>query len=276
MQISPLSSIRSSTHSAIFTSVPLSMRSTLRVLFALTMLAFVPGCSWIPWFKSDAANCMDNNSCETAENTTTKDGLDQPWYCYGAAKNEPWDCVRKKDSSKIKTIAVNQEPSQEEVSFEDSGYGESGYGESGYQESRSADDGNTSNTPGTSRAELKVSDEISFAHKSVVSASDLAGIGASPLFPTDSTYAVQLIALQSIDALQVYAAAHQIDEPLYVRINSQQQNWYVLLLDTYPTREEAEAAASNWEAVHQPESRPWVRPLGPLIQAVEEAAANDM
>ncbi|MBT4492056.1 MAG: hypothetical protein HOC70_02360 [Gammaproteobacteria bacterium] len=78
---------------------------------------------------------------------------------------------------------------------------------------------------------------------------------------------MQLIALQTIEEIVVFAADHKITTPNYVRIRSQGNDWYVLILGIYDDEGEADRVAAEWAADHQPLSKPWVRPLGPLKRA---------
>ena len=89
-------------------------------------------------------------------------------------------------------------------------------------------------------------------------------------FPDDA-YAVQLIALQSINEVENFATMYNIKKPMYVHLDSQDSDWYVLILDVFDTQVTAIEAANDWELKHNPNSRPWVRPLGPLKRAVTRA-----
>lgn len=80
-------------------------------------------------------------------------------------------------------------------------------------------------------------------------------------------YAVQIVAMSSMEALQSFAKEHLLNDALTARVESNDKLFYVLLLGTYETRTDANAAAAS-----RPEPlvniQPWVRKVGSLQDAV--------
>jgi len=81
-------------------------------------------------------------------------------------------------------------------------------------------------------------------------------------------YAVQLIALRSLDGVLEYAGLNGIQAPKFVRTRIDDANWYVLILGAYSNREKAEAAKAEWETAGVRRVEPWIRRLGPLQEAI--------
>jgi septal ring-binding cell division protein DamX len=89
---------------------------------------------------------------------------------------------------------------------------------------------------------------------------------------SNTSFAIQLIALQTLEQVTEYVEEFNLNPPMYVKIRSQDSDWYVVLLGIYETRPEADAASEKWAASHDPSSRPWVRPMHPLRKAANLAA----
>jgi len=88
---------------------------------------------------------------------------------------------------------------------------------------------------------------------------------------SNSSFAVQLIALQTLEEVAQYTEKFNLNPPMSVKIRSQGSDWYVVLLGIYETRAEADAVSEKWASSHDPSSRPWVRPLHPLRKAANLA-----
>lgn len=83
-------------------------------------------------------------------------------------------------------------------------------------------------------------------------------------------YAVQVVALSSMAALEDFRTAHRLSGVLGAQVESGGRVYYVLLLGVYETLADARAAAES-----RPESlqatTPWIRKLGTLQAAVMRA-----
>lgn len=84
-------------------------------------------------------------------------------------------------------------------------------------------------------------------------------------------YAVQLIALESERKILNYARDNGLKYPLYAQIQSQGRTLYVLLLGCYPNRLSAVRAKDEWSTSQQLTSKPWIRDLGSLQDAIRLA-----
>lgn len=84
-------------------------------------------------------------------------------------------------------------------------------------------------------------------------------------------YAVQLIALQSERQILNYARDNGLKYPLYAQIQSQGRTLYVLLLGCYPDRLSAARAKDEWGITKKLTSKPWIRDLGSLQDAIRLA-----
>lgn len=83
-------------------------------------------------------------------------------------------------------------------------------------------------------------------------------------------YAVQLIALDSDQAVAALAERLAIPELVRVRIESGGRLFHVLLLGDYANRRDAEVASAGMVR-RMPSLDPWVRSVGPLQDAVRRA-----
>ena len=84
-------------------------------------------------------------------------------------------------------------------------------------------------------------------------------------------YAVQVIALDTLAAIQDFAAKVGGDDPRYVQILGNQDNeLYALLIGFYPNRRAAQEAALDWIEQNPSESEPWVRSTASLHRAVKQ------
>ncbi len=221
----------------------------MRYLTVLILACSLSACSWWPWRSEKTGNCLDDNSCDSS-NPFEEALVGGTWYCYGVDRKQPWDCAQREDPTKVAVISERELPSvepQDEAPLE------------------------------IARAEMTFSEEVITDHDERMA--DREPKTAHPsrnadLFSfADSSFAVQLIALQTIEEIDGFVADHKIADPNYVRIRSQGNDWYVLILGIFSDRAEAQRAAAEWAAINQPLSKPWVRPLGPLKQAALAAEA---
>jgi septal ring-binding cell division protein DamX len=132
---------------------------------------------------------------------------------------------------------------------------------------------NEENAAAESRVEIALVENIS----NLAEVSDMAAL-APQAVPIDilsgysnTSFAIQLIALQTLEKVLQYTEEFNLNPPMYVKIRSQDSDWYVVLLGIYETRPEADAASEKWASSHNPSSRPWVRPIHPLRKAANLA-----
>lgn len=219
----------------------------MRYLTLVLLLSSLSACSLWPWKAEKTGNCLDDDSCENT-NPFEQLMVEGTWYCYGSDRDAPWDCSQEEDPDKVVAL-TDPEPAfiPEDENLR------------------------------SDRAELSFAEEdISIgAPQSEPATSSDSGAQADLFSFADSSFAVQLIALQTIDEITDFADEHDMDSPTYIRIRSQGSDWYVLILGVYRDQDEAESAAADWSERHGPTSKPWVRPLGPLKRAALAAEAAD-
>ena len=237
------------------------------LVLALAILLTSSCASLWPFGDNEAAHCMDDNSCEAA-NPIDEALTTGAWYCYGVSRNEPWDCRKSADDSRITAIS---DETQEEP-FETTPQPERAEMQiAGETISHNRDRQVTRQTSSETSSESIRAPRPPQVQEPVVTGSSA---NLNLFDHPDDFYAVQLIALQSVDEIIGYAADHNLDDPAWVRIESQGSEWYVLLLGVYANRAQADIAANSWSDTEQPDTRPWVRPLGPLKRAVLRAQSR--
>ena len=91
--------------------------------------------------------------------------------------------------------------------------------------------------------------------------------------PPDA-FAVQLIALNDESAIIAYALEQGIEQPIYAQTRTGDDALFVLILGVYPDRGTADTARAEFVEGRRLAVSPWVRPLGPLQQAVRALNAN--
>ena len=85
-----------------------------------------------------------------------------------------------------------------------------------------------------------------------------------------TAWAIQLIATQSREALERIAEQQKLYDHPAVRLASDKVVRYALIWDVYPDRNSAQAAMNALPAALQA-LKPWLRPIGPLQDAMNEA-----
>jgi septal ring-binding cell division protein DamX len=203
----------------------------------------------MPWKSKKTGNCLDDDSCDTS-NPFEEQLVGGTWYCYGKSKNEDWDCSQTEDGSKVVAVQVT---TRNQVYDEPLAIAET----------QPADQ---------HRAEMKLNEEL-ITNNAVITAVVEPVPGDLLSYPDDA-YAIQLIALETIEEATRFASDHDIDMPNLVRIQSQGSDWYVLILDIFGDQDTADQVAAAWNAEHNPSSKPWVRKLGPLKRAAALASGN--
>ncbi len=91
-------------------------------------------------------------------------------------------------------------------------------------------------------------------------------------------YVVQLVAVQTREALEEYAAREQLKNMTAARVERGGKLFYVLLLGIYEDRVRADRAATSLPPEFE-DFEPWVRSLGSLQEAIargDELAGTDV
>lgn len=246
----------------------------MRYVTIFFLVTLVSSCSWSwPWGGSKTGNCLDDGTCEGA-NPFEEELIGGTWHCYGVSRKEPWDCSQEQDDTKI--IAVKDTPAR--VNSPEPGLVNSP--ELELVNSPEPDLPNEENAQAEPRAEMALADTISSsAEEPGMEASTPAPLPASAPEPIDplseysnTSFAIQLIALQTLDEVTQYAEEFKLNPPMYVKIRSQDSDWYAVLLGIYEAKTQADTAAEEWASSHNSSSRPWVRPIKPLKKAASLAA----
>jgi hypothetical protein len=232
----------------------------MRYVTIFFLVTLVSSCSWSwPWGGSKTGNCLDDGTCEGA-NPFEEELIGGTWHCYGVSKKEPWDCSQERDDTKI--IAITDSPARVNRPDWVNSLGQINSPEPVLD--------NEKNALAELRAEMAFADTIS-------SSAEGAGMEApgtiDPLAGYSNTsFAIQLIALPTLEEVTQYAEDLNLNPPTYVKIRSQDSDWYVVLLGVYEAKPNADAAADEWASSHTTASRPWVRPISPLRKAANLAA----
>lgn len=186
-----------------------------------------------------ASRIFTTNECEgdNCEAPVLLDNskVEKKWFCYGSKEGEQWECQNEKDPNKAMGVEAKPIPIAPKP---------------------------IAPTPAPEII-AEPAPELPKVRQS----------GSGPLdsqildLPADH-YAVQLIALRDLDGVLEYAGLNGIQSPKFVKTRSDNVNWYVLILDTYPNQEQAEAAKADWETAKVLRVQPWIRQLGPLQDAI--------
>ena len=209
----------------------------MRYMFLIFFTTVLSSCALWPWRSEKTGTCLDDDSCQNAD-PLSQELIGGTWYCYGSDRDQPWGCSQTQDDQKIVSVP-DEGPLEQQI------------------EERKEE-----------QLAVQFKEEKAELQESGIQSSDDARQPFSDLsrFPDDS-YTVQLIALQNMEEVQNFTADHNIRSPTTVMIRSQGADWYVVILGIYDTKGEAQTVASDWQATHNPSSKPWIRPLGPLKQA---------
>ena len=229
----------------------------------IILISLISGCSFWPFGKQDTGSCLDDDSCDTPTALEQQLLTGATWYCYGVSRDEGWDCSENADESRI--VAIADEPQTAEPAPLVAERAEMTFDSETISHQQSA--AVPAEPPAQSAPDAPATAEVEIAKTVSDQKSDIFDF-------SDSAWAVQLIALQTRAEVDAFAAEHALDRPNAVRIRSQGADWFVMILGVYNDRSEADAAAEAWTSRQQPYSKPWVRPLGPLKQAVLEAQSS--
>lgn len=227
--------------------------------------------------KVESGNCLDDDTCNET-NPFEEQLVGGTWYCYGASKKEPWDCSQEEDGTKITSVqetvstrdtqmlAVAIDPSTETS-------GPPPILPSAPISLPANQQFNNPKAPNQARAEITFEKEV-ISTDQAPTAIEIESELANLFQYSDESFAVQLIALQTVAEVEQFASHHDMKTPTYIKINSQGSNWYVLILDVFDDHFSAQEAANNWVLSHDPDSKPWVRPIGALKEAARRANAS--
>ena len=263
----------------------------MRYLLLTLLTLALTSCSLWPWRSEKTGTCLDDDSCE-ATDPLTQELIGGTWYCYGADRDQPWDCSQDRDDKKITAILEEQplEPEPQPPPEEQFALAAPSIA-ADILDSAIEDD-----TLNTERLEKENNDtaqdkpkqvEVSFENETIEhqpanpivnndsqrtpdyrapTEAELQALADFSDYPDDS-YAVQLIALQSIQEALDFANEYSLAAPMIARIRSQGNDWFIIILGIYNTMDEAQVAGADWQSAHDPGSKPWIRPVGPLKQA---------
>jgi hypothetical protein len=224
-----------------------SMNGWITYGIAVLFLLCLSSCS-IFGKKSNGDDCV-GGACDQAIGDN-KSQIPRSWYCYGVQQDRSWDCSKEPRPEMITTV----------VPFE--------------------------NRPVTPPTPLEVllqqapltmlqvtgPNEINTLKAPTGSVEMGSAAGSEEVLSLPGDYfTVQLMAMKNEQKVLAYATENGIENPLYVRILSQDINWYVLLLGTYADQSAANDAKSDWEETRVLEVKPWTRRLSPLQDAIRLA-----
>ncbi len=214
-------------------------------ILSVLILVSLSSCSW---FRT-TDECRDGD-CSVARVSSGSD-TGEEWFCYGVPVDRTWECHHEPHPEKI--VAVIPEAFNEDAP-----------GPGTLQTRQEAPPGLSAPAP----AEPAPATMTSGPSPEPVTREPADTVLAQP----PEYYTVQLIAMQEKEQVLDYARQNGLDHPIYVRIQSQGTDWYVLLLGFYPDRDTAEFARKQWEGARILKIRPWIRKLAPLQEAVRLAA----
>jgi septal ring-binding cell division protein DamX len=209
--------------------------------------------------------------------TSTVDHKDDYWFCQANEAGVAWDCVQSPH------LAMNQSPTRSPRTPEPE--------PTPIAKAQSIDDSATPKPDPQKVATNLTNTDLAAEAPTVASAPPPRAAPAfkpNPRFsespdwqrlayrPFDSIalselpahfYAVQIVAMSSMESLQSFAKEHLLNDALTARVEANGKFFYVLLLGTYETRANANAAAAS-----RPEPlmniQPWVRKVGSLQDAI--------
>jgi septal ring-binding cell division protein DamX len=224
--------------------------ATALVLLLLTS-AFLTGCQSVNnaidsvggLFVSKKSAPCSGASCAD-DSLLDKSKTNHTWYCYGVTKGAEWDCQEKADPAKIIAIRDAAKPDANPAPL--------------------APDMPTTVAPETEAA------------LPAVLPADQPGMNSTDylLQQPGDLFTVQLIAMQDEQELMQYARLNGIDTPLYTRMMTDGESWYVLLLGLYPDSSSAIMAKTEWHKARNLKAEPWIRQLAPLQDAIRQAQAE--
>ena len=195
--------------------------------------------------KSNEDDCAGGGCDQAIGDNKTQ--IPRNWYCYGVQEDRSWDCSKGPRPEMIMAIVPIRTkgvaiPTSMDVLLKQTAL-------------------SMQQATGTSETQL-----MNQAAKSTKTSS---ATGSEEILSLPGDYfTVQLMAMKNEQKVLEYASDSRIETPLYVRILSQDVNWYVLLLGTYPDQSAADNASAAWEESRVLEVKPWTRRLSTLQDAI--------
>jgi hypothetical protein len=209
-----------------------SMNGWINPGIAALLLLCLSSCS-IFGKKSDGDVCADGACDQTLGDNKTQ--IPRSWYCYGVQEDRSWDCSKEPRPEMITAVVPIRTK--------------------GVAIPTSIDVLLQRNAPAVQQAAESTKTSSATGSEEILS------------LPGDY-FTVQLMAMKNEQKVLEYASDNGIENPLYVRILSQDINWYVLLLGAYPDQSAADNARAAWEEARDLEVKPWTRRLSPLQDAI--------
>ncbi|HIO75715.1 MAG TPA: hypothetical protein EYG63_00790 [Gammaproteobacteria bacterium] len=222
---------------------------------ALTLI-YLSSCSIIGKLGFGGNDKCAEGACETTRILENRE-LNKNWHCYGVPGDRSWDCVAEAQPGKIATVipVTPKQPRPERL--------------------MAAADPDITTHPmeeTLSAIEQPMKQPIEQSIELTIERPTNSEEGAVVIMgQPDDFYAVQLIALKDEAKVIDYARQNGIEFPLYARIESQETEWYVLLLGIYSDLSSAESSRSQFEGTRVLKVRPWIRKLAPLQDAIRLA-----
>ena len=175
-----------------------------------------------------------------------------PWFCYGVASDKSWDCSTEKNDAKIARIVPGTETAPIRAP---------------------AAPVEPLELPVLAARPTPIALPEPEPPQSSVKTSG--GDSAAHVLNTPADYfAVQLIAMRDKSRVEGYATANGITDPMIIPVINQDQQWHLLLLGTFETREAAVKARDEWESTRILKVRPWIRRVKPLQDAITASSSN--
>lgn len=235
-----------------------------RVVLILICLSLTACSNYSPFRKPGWLKNPFSKSGSSAEEATRIVGVrarDTTWYCYTDAEKNEWDCQDESAPDRLGATSPDQKTAATPV----------------LQTSLST--AVVSSTPPPPVPELipKPAPDIPTEPDNPETTTLLTALDRNKQFimnhPADH-YAVQLIALESLDEVEAYAADQNLQDPLYARILTRDKIWVVLLLGIYADKTAATDAIDAWATSHDLKETPWIRKLDALFFAMEGASGD--
>jgi septal ring-binding cell division protein DamX len=207
------------------------------------------------WLKNPFAKSADKPEKAARQAGYIDAAKNKTWYCYPDATAKDWDCQQQPETNRSSRTRVTQAETPRSV------------------HSRSmqsmippvAEIPVSAPTPPPPMPDMESSSRPKSAESSLQE-----DAGYLLKQPGDS-FAVQLIALESLDQVLDYVKQLNSDTPRVARILTNDKLWYVAVLGIYPDKILANQAIKQWSQTSGVSEIPWVRQVDSLQAAMREA-----